>query len=484
VIVVAMTTTPPRTDDRSSSPRAGPRRPAKPAAVGLLLALSACGGGGSGGGGGGGSGAPDIAYPETLSLRVGQTTSPVVPQNAGGTATWTVSPPLPPGLSLAPGSGVVTGTPTQATPSADHVFVATNEAGTDQATVTVQVTPALPAGLVSLHAGFAAEVLHGSLSAPVKMALAPDGRLFFNELSTGNVRVVDADGVLLGAPFATLPVLTSGEQGLLGLALAPDFATSGTVVAFASTPAGDGHGARNRVVRWTDSGNVGTAFAVLVDDLPIGNLHNAGDVRFGPDGNLYVTLGDTTQSDLAQTDGSPAGRVLRYTPTGGIPADNPIPGDPEWVRGLRNSFDLAFHPTTGGLFGSENGPTSQDELNFLQAGKNYGWPSLPPGFPGSGVGFRVRAWTPVIAPTGIEWHDGTGFGPEFEDDLFLGAYVDEEVRRLALSGPDRTDLDFEEVFARWNGIGSQHKPLDLLRRPDGSLLVSTFTAIWRFYRYP
>jgi glucose/arabinose dehydrogenase len=459
-----------------------PLRRAAPLA-GLLFLVGGCGGG-SGGGGGGGSGAPSIAYPSALSYRVGQVAGPTTPANSGGEATWTVSPPLPAGLLLDGDDGTVSGFPTVATESADHVFTATNADGTDQQTVAVQVTPALPSGMTFLRAGFAAEVLHGGLSSPVKMALAPDGRLFFNELQTGNVRVVDAAGTLLPTPFATVPVLTNGEQGLLGLALAPDFASSGTVVAYASTPAGGGHADRNRVVQWTDSGNVGTAFTVLVDDLPIGTVHDAGDVKFGPDGNLYVSLGDTANADLAQADGSPAGRILRYTPTGGIPADNPVPGDPEWARGLRNSFDMAFHPTTDGLFASENGPTSNDELNFVQGGKNYGWPSLPPGFPGSGVGFRVRVWNPVIAPTGIEWHDGTGFGPEYADDLFLGSYVETEVRRIALSGPDRTDVDLEEVFAAWSQVGVQHKPLDLLRRPDGSLLVSTFTAIWRIRRYP
>jgi glucose/arabinose dehydrogenase len=413
---------------------------------------------------------------------VGQPASNAPSNSGGAVTTWSVSPPLPSGLSLDTDDGTIEGTPAVAAPTAVYTVTASNDSGSDDADVTLQVTPALPSDFLSLRAGFAAETFLSGLDVPVKMALAPDGRLFFDELATGNVRVVDAAGNLLPAPFATVPVITGGERGLLGLALAPDFATSGHVVLYHSCPAGGGHADRNRVVRFTASGNVGGSMAVLVDDLPIGSIHNAGDVQFGPDGHLYVSLGDTGDSSLAQANGTPAGRILRYTAAGGIPSDNPVAGTPEWCRGLRNSFDMTFHPTTGGLFASENGPNAEDELNFVQSGRNYGWPSLPGGAP---AGFRIREWTPVIAPTGIAFHDGTGFGAEYANNLFVCAYVDTDLRRLVLSGAAYTDLDAEEPFAQWDDPGSvANKPLDVLLTPDGSLLVSTFTDIWRIYRYP
>jgi glucose/arabinose dehydrogenase len=362
-----------------------------------------------------------------------------------------------------------------------------------QAVLSIQVTPALPAGMQSLAAGFEASVFLSGLAVPVKMAFAVDGRLFFNELSTGNIRVVDAGGILQTTPFATVSVFPIGpghsEQGLIGLALAPDFLTSNFLYVFASVPAGGGHPDRNQILRFTANGNVAAgAPTVIVDDLPIGDVHNSGDVKIGPDGNLYVTLGDVGTAANAQTNGVLPGRVLRYTAAGAIPGDNPVSAsDPEWVRGLRNSFDMAFNPNTGGLFASENGDgnVGEDELNFIQKGKNYGWPSLPGGTPGSAVGFRVKQYTSVLAPTGLTFHDGAQWGTSFANNLFLCSYNETSVRRLVLSGTDFTDLDSDTIFASWIDPGNtSRKPLDVLEGPDGALYVSTFSAIWKIQRSP
>lgn len=347
----------------------------------------------------------------------------------------------------------------------------------------------LPPGLLSLDAAFEAEIWIPSLSAPSKMAFAPDGRLFFTELTTGNIRIVDAGGALLPTPFATIPVLTGAERGLLGIAFAPDFTTSGSVFVYASTAAGGMKPERNRVLRLTatptPASNVGGSLQVIVDDLPIGDIHNAGNLLFGPDGLLYVSIGDTSDASLAQDDTSVAGRILRYDETGAPAAGNTDPSSPEWCRGLRNTFDFAFHPTTGGLFGSENGPTFQDEVNFLQQDKNYGWPSLPNGFPQSQVGHRIQQWTPVIAPTGLAFYTGGGFGAAYENNLFLGGYLDSNLRRLVLSGATFADFDSQTVFAQWDGTGGVgNRPLDVLEGPDGKLYVSTFSAIWRFSKTP
>jgi glucose/arabinose dehydrogenase len=182
-------------------------------------------------------------------------------------------------------------------------------------------------------------------------------------------------------------------------------------------------------------------------------------------------VGDSDRADSAQEEGALSGRVLRYTAAGGVPADNPSPGSPEWCRGLRNTFAICVHPTTGGLFGADNGPASDDELNFLQPGKNFGWPSLPAGTPGGDVGFRITRWMDVIVPTALSWSGDAA--------LYLTAYDDGSVRRLLLSGAARTDLDAEETILRFREDGLSNKPLDVEVLPDGSLLVSTFTAIWR-----
>ena len=450
-----------------------------------LSALAACGGGG---GGGGPTLQPPtgLSYASPLSLRSGVTAASQSPTVSGGApALYAVQPALPAGLAIDPSTGVISGTPTTSSTTAPFVVTASNAAGQTQTPVLIQVTPPLPAAFLTLEPGFEAQLVQGGLAEPVKMDFAPDGRLFFNELSTGNVRIVDAAGALLPAPFATETILSDGEKGLLGLALAPDFATSGNVFLFVSVPAGGGHLDRNQVVRWTATGNVGGSRTVIVDDLPIAASHTAGEVRFGADGMLYVTTGDVGDPNLSQTNGSRAGRILRYMPDGSIPADNPIAGDPEWVRGLRNTFDLAVHPVTGGLFASENGAMAHDEIEFVQKGKNYEWGAVAGSIPASQIGFKVIDWTTVIAPTGIAFYTGGGFGTGFDDNLFVLGYVGADVRRLVLSGPAKTDLDMELPFASFVDVGNvDDKPLDIVKAPDGSLYVSTFTAIWRIRKFP
>lgn len=443
--------------------------------------LASCGGGG---GGGDGSGPPaSVAYPGApLQARVGVPTAPLAPLTTGGApTTWSVAPPLPDGLSLHPTTGVLSGTPTTAAPTAHHVVTASNPAGGTTTPLVVQVTPALPAAMTWLEPGFEASTLLGGLSVPVRLAQVPDGRLFFNELSTGNVRVIAADGTLVPTPVATVAVLSGNHHGLTGLAAAPDFATTNELFVYASVPAAAPHLERNQVLRLTLSGNVATAVAPVVDDLPIGTLQNGGEILFGPDGHLYVSLGDVNVAALAQTPGVLPGRILRYTRAGGVPGDNPDPVSPEWSRGLRNVFGMAFHPVVGGLFGVENGPNNDDELNYLAAGRDFGWPTP---VSGGGAGLRLRLWPEVIAPTALAWQTGGGFGAEYDDSLFVAAYVKEEVLRLAMSGTAKVDVDEERVFLTFAGNGVLNKPLHLLRAADGSLLVSTFDAIYRVRRYP
>jgi glucose/arabinose dehydrogenase len=422
-----------------------------------------------------------------VSWRAGAAVSPLAAQVTGGLPeefSFSVDPALPAGVSLDPATGAISGTPTDALPTASFAVTVSNLHGGATADLSIQVTPPLPPGMESLEDGFVAEAFLTGLDAPVKMALAPDGRLFFNELVTGNIRVVAADGTLLAQPFATVPVQTGAERGLLGLALAPDFATSGNLYVYAIVPAAGAQPVRGQVIRYTATGNTGGSPAVLVDDLPAATIQNGGDLQCGPDGKIYLTVGDTGDSSLAQSDASLAGRILRFEPDGGVPADNPIASSPEWIRGLRNSFDMTFHAGTGGLFASENGPTTGDEVNYVLKGKNYGWETLPNGFPLNQVGPRVVRWSTVIAPTGLCFHSGTGFGAAYADNIFLLGYVDADLRRLVVSGPALTDLDNQFPFARWNddgGVGQ--KPLDILEAPGGDLLVSTFSTIWRIRRY-
>ncbi|MEK9135573.1 MAG: PQQ-dependent sugar dehydrogenase [Bacteroidota bacterium] len=214
-----------------------------------------------------------------------------------------------------------------------------------------------------------------NIAFPVSIAFSPDnsGKFFFTEKNNGRVRIF-AQGALLPNPFVTVSVTSGGEQGLLGTTLHPDYPDSPFVYIF-YTRAGD---RANIVVRYRDSSGVGvepyTVLVVLRNNSATN--HNGGNIHFGPDRKLYVTVGEYATSSNSQ-DTSAAnlrGKILRLNVDGSVPADNPWPGRAFWSIGHRNSFDFTFDPLTGKMYCSENGPSCNDEVNRVPRGGNMGWP--------------------------------------------------------------------------------------------------------------
>src|SRR5256885_12973804 len=210
------------------------------------------------------------------------------------------------------------------------------------------------------------------------LAWAPDKRLFYAERS-GTVRTFDGTSSHV---FATVRASTDGERGLLGLALSPTFDKDHFVYAFYSR-ADDT--TRQRVVRWLDRAGTGTNLTTIVDNLPAGSdcCHKGGRIAFGPDGKLYVTLGENHVASDAQSSSSVRGKILRYNADGTVPSDNPFgAGNPVWAIGLRNPFGLAFSPD-GKLLVTDNGPSGDagtpgsgwDEVDLVVRGGNYQWPT-------------------------------------------------------------------------------------------------------------
>jgi len=314
------------------------------------------------------------------------------------------------------------------------------------------------------------EIFLSGLQFPVKLAFAPDGRLFYSELASGRIRVVE-NGTLRAQAFATLTVNTSGERGLLGLAFDPQFSANRFVYAYYSDPSGD-----NRVVRFTDSNSTGTNLTAVVSGLPSANIHNAGDIGFGPQGHLFVSLGDVADPANSQDPNARAGKILRYHANGTVPAGNPFgAGNPAFAMGLRNSFDFAFHPTAGTMYASENGPNCDDELNRIVSGGNYGWrPSYPCGDTSTTFIAPLQRFNPSIAPTGVVFYTSNVL-PQFTGDLFMVDFNTGRVRRFRVNESQNGQVTQTEVVVD-GGFGSL---LDIVQGPDGFLYFSSTDAILR-----
>src|SRR5262249_43983879 len=177
----------------------------------------------------------------------------------------------------------------------------------------------------------------GGLDWPAAFTSAPDGRIFYGERYTGTIRIYDpATGS--NTPFFTITNLeTDGERGLLGIALPPNYATRPFVYAYATRNVNGT--IENQIIRIRDAGGTGAnARVIFTEDIPPNPTHKGGRILFGPDGKLYVVIGEANAPANSQDLTNDAGKILRMTPTGGVPADNPFPGSLIWTYGHRNSF--------------------------------------------------------------------------------------------------------------------------------------------------
>ena len=230
----------------------------------------------------------------------------------------------------------------------------------------------------TLPPGFTETIMTG-LSRPTAMEIAPDGRIFVCEQG-GRLRVVK-NGALLSTPFLTLNVDSSGERGLLGVAFDPLFEINNFIYVYYTVPSTPRH---NRISRFTANGDVvvpGSEQPILeLDNLTSATNHNGGAIHFGPDGKLYVAVGENATTSNSQTLANRLGKVLRINSDGTIPSDNPFfniatgANRSIWALGLRNPFTFAFQPGTTRMFINDVGAGSFEEINDGIAGSNYGWP--------------------------------------------------------------------------------------------------------------
>jgi glucose/arabinose dehydrogenase len=303
------------------------------------------------------------------------------------------------------------------------------------------------------------------------MAFAPDGRLFVAE-KDGDVRIIK-QGALLGTPFLSVNTDVCCERGLLGITLDPDFATNGFVyVYYTATAAGAAGSIHNRVSRFTaDPSNADVALAgseqPILDLEPLApNFHNGGAIHFGPDGKLYVAVGDNYTFENAQMLTTRLGKMLRINPDGTIPADNPFYNTPGakkeiWALGLRNPFTFAFS-SSGLMYINDVGNAWAEEIDAGEPGANYGWPLCEGACLNPNFVDPVYAYTHEDgsgkAITGGAFYEAEQFPSEYRGSYFFGDYVQGFIKRL-LPGSGAV-MDF---------LGNVPSPVDIDVGPDGSL---------------
>jgi glucose/arabinose dehydrogenase len=293
------------------------------------------------------------------------------------------------------------------------------------------------------------------LEVPWSFAFLPGGDALVTERDSGRLLRVSPSGDV--KELQTLPEGGSGEGGLLGVAVSPNYRGDRYVYAYYTTERD------NRVVRF----RIGEKPEPLLTGIPVNSYHDGGRIEFGPDGMLYISTGDAGDSSNSQDRNSLGGKILRIEPDGSIPKDNPFPGNPVYSYGHRNVEGLAWD-AEGQLYASELGENTWDEVNRIEAGNDYGWPEVE-GKGGEDQGYvdPITVWpTSEASPSGAEILVG-GAIPQWEGDLFVTALKGQRLWRLELDDEGEV-TDREKLLD-----GEVGRIRDVVQAPDGSLWVST-----------
>ncbi|MFN2596330.1 MAG: PQQ-dependent sugar dehydrogenase [Pyrinomonadaceae bacterium] len=323
---------------------------------------------------------------------------------------------------------------------------------------------------------FRVETVVSGLEVPWSIVFTSPTRMLVTE-RPGRVRVVE-NGKLKPEPLATISdVEPTGESGLMGLTLHPNYAQNRLIYLAYAYRAGGSQ--LVRVVRYRDDGNALSDRKVIIEGIPAAQFHAGTRLRFGPDGKLYVTTGDATDRALAQRMDSINGKTLRLNDDGSIPSDNPFVNQqgarPEiWAYGQRNSQGIDFQPGTNLMFQTEHGPSGfdgpggGDEVNVVERAKNYGWPVIDHTQTHEGMESPLLEYTPACAPASGSFYRGLspqGFA-DFRGNFFFGCLRGERIIRVVLDG--------RRVVSQENLLEHQYGRIrDVVEGPDGALYFST-----------
>jgi glucose/arabinose dehydrogenase len=317
------------------------------------------------------------------------------------------------------------------------------------------------------------DVVASGLEVPWSIAFLPEGDLLVTE-RPGRVRIVTMAGELRDPVASPQITSTSAEGGLLGLALHPDFASNGVFYVYVTSSTGGQN--VNHVERWTLAADrtKATFDKIIFDGISGAEFHDGGRLRFGPDGMLYVGTGDGRSPDRSQDPDSPSGKILRLTPDGEVPGDNPLAGNPAFILGIRNTqgFDW-LDPET--MIITDHGPSGEymdrqghDEVNVAKAGDNLGWPTWWSCEKADGFVTPSITWQEALPPGGAALYHGSAI-PEWKGALVIGALRSEHLQVVHLDTEDRRRVVAHEVYL----AGAHGRLRDVIMGPDGHLYVTT-----------
>jgi len=300
------------------------------------------------------------------------------------------------------------------------------------------------------------EITAEGLEAPRSIDVAKDGRIFFTE-QHGSIRVVDENGTLLEEPVGDIKVENLQEAGLLGLTLHPNFTQNHLFYVY-FTYSND-TGLFNRVLMLEENKNKIIDSRTILDGIPGSEFRDGGRIKFGPDGKLYVSTGDTSIPELSQDLNSLAGKILRINEDGTIPQDNPFSNSFVYAYGFRNVQGLAWDPEKGQLYASDQGGAGNDEINLVSAGKNYGWPNEQCN--GSNENTRpFLCFNPSLEPSGITFASSNKLG--YKNHLIVATLKGSLLREIDLKTSSQNTI-----------LVGYGRLADVVESRDGSIFVLT-----------
>lgn len=312
------------------------------------------------------------------------------------------------------------------------------------------------------------KVLASGLNLPWEIVFAPDNHIWFTEKS-GKISRLNVESGAITPVLTISEVRVNGEGGLLGMALHPDFATN----PFVYVAYNYGTTYKAKVVRYTYAGGTLGSPLILLDQIPAASIHNGSRLLIS-DNKLFITTGDAADTNTPQNLNSIAGKVLRINLDGTIPADNPNSSSPVWSSGHRNAQGLV--QVGNKIFSSEHGPDSDDEINIIEKGRNYGWPNIK-GFCNeaneqgfcttNNIAEPLINWTPTIAPSGLTYYN-SNYIPQFKNSLLLAVLKGTKLMQLKLDDNQSKILATKDFFV--NDFGRLRA---ISQSPEGKIYICT-----------